>query len=269
MITFLFWNMRQTRRLDILSRLVREFNIDVLMLAENTLGVADVLRELNPSKAADFHYNTGACERIDIFSKFTQAQIMPLHESKHITIRHLKPPMTCDLLLVAVHLSSKLHQSSESQAFEITEIASDIIRMEDKIGHKRTVLVGDLNMNPFEMGLVTASGLNATMSRKIAEKKERTVNSRSFPFFYNPMWSLLGDASHGPPGSYYYWKSEQVAYFWHIYDQVLLRPELLPMFQNDKLRIIDRVGELSLLNNNGIPDKTISDHLPVLFQLTC
>jgi len=268
-ITFLFWNMKQTKRLDILSRLVRDFNVDVLMLAENALGVTDVLCELNTSKAADFHYNTGLCERIDIFSKFTLAQVTPLHESKHITIRHLKPPTTCDLLLVAVHLSSKLHQSSESQAFEITEIARDIIRMEDKIGHKRTVLVGDLNMNPFETGLVTASGLNATMSRKIAEKKERTVNTRSFPFFYNPMWSLLGDASHGPPGSYYYCKSEHVAYFWHMFDQVLLRPDMLPMFQNNTLKIIDRVGGLSLLNNNGIPDKNISDHLPVLFQLTC
>lgn len=269
MITFLFWNMKQTNRLDILSRLVREFNIDVLMLAENTLGVADVLIELNKSKAADFHYNTGLCERIDIFSKFTQAQIKPQFESKHITIRHLKPPTTCDLLLVVAHLSSKLHQSSESQAFEITEIARDIIRMEDKIGHTRTVLVGDLNMNPFETGLVTASGFNATMARKIAEKQKRTVNARSFPFFYNPMWSLLGDASDGPPGSHYYRESEQVAYFWHMFDQVLLRSDVLPMFQNDKLRIIDRVGDLSLLNNNGIPDKTISDHLPILFQLTC
>lgn len=269
MITFLFWNMRQTNRLDILSRLVREFNIDILMLAENTLGVAAVLTELNTPEAADFHYNRGLCERIDIFSKFTHAQITPLLESKHITIRHLKPPMTCDLLLVVVHLSSKLHQSSESQAFEITEIARDIIRMEDKISHKRTVLVGDLNMNPFETGLVTASGFNATMAKKIAEKQKRTVNARSFPFFYNPMWSLLGDASDGPPGSYYYSQSEQVAYFWHMFDQVLLRPDVLPMFQTNTLKIIDRVGELSLLNDNGIPDKTISDHLPVLFQLTC
>ena len=269
MITFLFWNMKQTNRLDIVSRLVRDFNIDVLMLAENALGVTDVLCELNPLGSANFHYNTGLCERIDIFSKFTQAQIEPQFESKHITIRHLKPPTTCDLLLVAAHLPSKLHLSNESQAFEMTEIAKDIINMEDKVGHKRTVLVGDLNMNPFETGLVTASGLNATMARKIAEKKERIVNARSYPFFYNPMWSLMGDTSEGPPGSYYYWQSEQVAYFWHMFDQVLLRPDVLPMFQNDKLKIIDRVGDISLLNNNGIPDKKISDHLPILFQLTC
>jgi hypothetical protein len=171
------------------------------MLAENTLGAADLLCELNTSEAADFHYNTGLCERIDIFSKFTQTQILPQFESNHITIRHLKPSTTCDLLLVVAHLPSKLRQSSESQAFEITEIARDIIRMEDKIGHKRTVLVGDLNMNPFETGLVTASGFNATMDRKIAEKQKRTVNARSFPFFYNPMWGLLGDASLGHPAA--------------------------------------------------------------------
>lgn len=261
--------MRQTKRLDILSSLVREFNIDVLMFAENTLGIADVLCELNISKTADFHCNTETCERIDIFSKFAQAQIEPQFHSNHLTIRHLKPSTTCDLLLVVAHLPSRCHQSSESLAFEITEISRDIIRMEDKIGHKRTVLVGDLNMNPFETGLITANGFNATMVRKIAKKQKRTVNTRSFPFFYNPMWSLLGDASNGPPGSYYYPQSELVTYFWHMFDQVLLRPDVLPMFQNDTLKIIDRVGELSLLNKNGIPDKKISDHLPILFQLTC
>jgi len=174
--------MRQTKRLDILSSLVREFNIDVLMFAENTLGIADVLCELNISKTADFHCNTETCERIDIFSKFAQAQIEPQFHSNHLTIRHLKPSTTCDLLLVVAHLPSRCHQSSESLTFEITEISRDIIRMEDKIGHKRTVLVGDLNMNPFETGLITANGFNATMVRKIAEKQKRTVNTRSFLF---------------------------------------------------------------------------------------
>jgi hypothetical protein len=68
MITFLFWNMKQTNRLDILSRLVREFNIDILMLAENTLGVADVLTELNTPEAADFHYNRDCAKEL-IFSQ--------------------------------------------------------------------------------------------------------------------------------------------------------------------------------------------------------
>nr|WP_300013219.1 hypothetical protein [Methylovulum sp.] len=248
---------------------MREFEVDVLMLAENALGVAEVLAKLNTPEVADFHYNSGLCERIAIFSKFKDRQIKPQFESTHISIRHLKPPNGADLLLVVVHLPSKLRQSNDSQAFEMPAIARDIIRMEYKVGHQRTVLVGDLNMNPFETGLIAANGLHATMARRIAEKKTRIVNGRSYPFFYNPMWSLLGDTSNRPSGSHYYHKSEQVSYFWHLFDQVLLRPDVLPMFQNENLKLIDSVGDCSLLTRNGIPDKNISDHLPILFQLNC
>ena len=83
------------------------------------------------------------------------------------------------------------------------------------------------------------------------------------------MWSLLGDASAGPPGSYYRRKSEQVAYFWHMYDQVLIRPELLPKFKNENLKILENDGSVPILRN-GIPDSKIaSDHLPILFRLNC
>ncbi|WP_170065047.1 endonuclease/exonuclease/phosphatase family protein [Methylovulum psychrotolerans] len=266
MMTFLFWNMRRTQRLDILCGLVREFDVDVLMLAENVLSAGKVVSQLNSLGTGGFHYNSGQCERIDIFSKLKDIHIQPHFESKHITIRHLKIP---DLLLVIAHLPSKLRNSNDSLAFYMAEMARDIIKMENKMGHKLTVIVGDLNMNPFEMGMVAASGLHAMMDRKIAEKKQRKIQEKEYPFFYNPMWSLLGDASHGPPGSHYYWKSEQVTYFWNMFDQVLLRPDVLPMFANSTLKIIDRVGDISLLNRNGIPDKNISDHLPILFQLNC
>ncbi|WP_019867475.1 endonuclease/exonuclease/phosphatase family protein [Methylovulum miyakonense] len=269
MVTFLFWNVGRTRRLDIVCRLVREFDVDVLMLAENTLGIADILAKLNTPEVSDFHYNSGLCERIAIFSKFQDRQIKPQFESKHISIRHFKPQNGTDLSLVVAHLPSKLRQSNDSQAFEMAAIARDIIRMEEKVGHQRTVLVGDLNMNPFETGLIAANGLHATMARHIAEKKTRMVNGRSYPFFYNPMWSLLGDASNRPSGSYYHQQSEHVSYFWHLFDQVLLRSDVLPMFQNENLKLIDRAGDCSLLTRNGIPDKNISDHLPILFQLNC
>lgn len=48
----------------------------------------------------------------------------------------------------------------------MAEMARDTIRMEEKIGHKCTVLVGDLNMNPFETGLIAANGLHATVSKR-------------------------------------------------------------------------------------------------------
>ncbi|OQY55736.1 MAG: hypothetical protein B6245_19395 [Desulfobacteraceae bacterium 4572_88] len=85
--------------------------------------------------------------------------------------------------------------------------------MEKEIGHSGTVFIGDLNMNPFEEGMVNANGLNGVMARGIAERKTRTVLEERYPFFYNPMWSFLGDASPGPPGTYCYSGSERTAFF--------------------------------------------------------
>ena len=75
------------------------------------------------------------------------------------------------------------------------------------------MLVGDLNMNPFEDGLVKTTGLHSVMSKSKAKEFSRVVQGRTYPFFYNPMWNLLGDETQGPPGTYYYSSSEHKAFF--------------------------------------------------------
>lgn len=270
MLTFLFWNIHKMDNLKLIGQVVKEQRIDFLLLAESTLEVDQVLTELNQDRPATFHANAGMCPRITVYSKFSDEFIIPVFENHHISIRKLKLPVFEELLLGAVHLSSKIHQSDASQAFEATKISKEIARIEEELGHKRTILVGDFNMNPFEIGMIAASGLHATMDRKIAAKGKRKLNQVSYPFFYNPMWSLLGDASSGPPGTYYYWKSEEVAYFWNMFDQVLLRPEILPMFHNENLNIIEKIGDVSLFKKSGKPDaKEASDHFPVVFRLNC
>ncbi len=123
-------------------------------------------------------------------------------------------------------------------------------------------------MNPFESGVVGAAGLHAVMTKQIASKGRRTVSGKQYPFFYNPMWSCFGDRTAGPPGTYYYDRAEHVCYFWNVFDQVLLRPELLDRFPSEELRILTEDGDRSLLSASGLPDKAAgSDHLPVLFKL--
>jgi hypothetical protein len=128
--------------------------------------------------------------------------------------------------------------------------------------------VGDLNMNPFETGVVGANGLHAVMSRSLARRTARTVNGISYPFFYNPMWSRMGDSSAGPCGTFYYERSEQVVYFWNTFDQVLLRPELLDRFDIEHLVVPTTAGGTPLVTSDGRPDKkSASDHLPLVFEL--
>ncbi len=95
----------------------------------------------------------------------------------------------------------------------------------------------------------------------------RQVQAQSYKFFYNPMWSHFGDIG-GPPGTYYYDRSENFNLFWNVFDQVLIRPELLREFRNETVKIVATVAGKSLLAPNGQPDKRAgSDHLPILFAL--
>ena len=107
------------------------------------------------------------------------------------------------------------------------------------------------------------------MTREIALRESRRIGDNHPPFFYNPMWGLMGDGSQGPAGSYYY-RSDggQVAYYWQTFDQVLLRPSLLSCFKNEELQILTDDGNETLLAENGLPDhQNASDHLPILFKL--
>jgi len=53
-----------------------------------------------------------------------------------------------------------------------------------------------------------------------------------------------------------------------MFDQVMVRPELLSSFRNQDLKILTNVDEQSLLNASGFPNRSLgSDHLPVLFRI--
>lgn len=204
MTTFLFWNLNGKRLEETIVNLAFRQEVDVLILAECDIPPKVMLKALNPKKKAEFHFPFSLCEKVMIFTRFSKRFLKPVFESGRFTIRRLMLPAREEILLVAAHLQSKLYQSEESQKFECTELSRIIRDEEDKVGHQRTLLVGDLNMNPFEDGLVAAAGFHAVMARDIALRRDRVVQSRRYPFFYNPMWSLLGDASSGPCGTYYY-----------------------------------------------------------------
>jgi hypothetical protein len=76
------------------------------------------------------------------------------------------------------------------------------------------------------------------------------------------------DRQGGVPGTYYYDKAEHVTYSWNIFDQILVRPDLLEGLGAESVRILTSVRGLSLLGPSGRPDKAIaSDNLPVLVDL--
>jgi hypothetical protein len=148
----------------------------------------------------------------------------------------------------------------------MTSLVRDIANTEDRLGHRRTILVGDLNMNPFDLGVVGAQALHAVMTRQLARREERQVMGKPYRFFYNPMWSLFGDRTPGPAGSYYHRASNPGNLFWNMYDQVLLRPDLMDHLNDLQIPTTD--GQSDLVTRHGLPKKSdCSDHLPILFRM--
>jgi hypothetical protein len=263
---FLFWNLGGSPRTDIVRHLVVENGIDVVMLAECGSQPADMLVVLNQERS-NFQYAPGLCDRIMFFTAFDSSFVQPLYENSRVSIRRLTLPARQPILLASAHLPSKLHFSDASQPYECVALADEIARLEQNEGHRRTLLMGDLNVNPFEDGIVAARGLNAVMSRRIALRNSRTVQGRSYPFFYNPMWNHFGD-DEKPGGTFYYEKAEHVVYYWNLFDQALIRPDLVQTFNQNQVQILTVAGGNSLIDENGRPDPEVgSDHLPIAVEL--
>jgi hypothetical protein len=269
MVTFLFWNLNKKPLQQLVATIARENKADVIILAECEINIVDILEALNINQSPKYSLSFSPSTRLIILTTFPHASISPIIDAGGISIRRFAPPIGKDVILIAAHLSSKLFQDTDDQALTATRIARLIEQAEQKIGHTRTVVIGDLNMNPFEVGVVGAEAFHAVMSRTVATRETRIVGGEEKRFFYNPMWGRLGETNLGPPGTYFYNSSKQVAYFWNMFDQILLRPALLSSFDENDLEVITKAGTLSLLTNSGIPDASLaSDHLPILFRLS-
>lgn len=268
-LKFLFWNLNKKHLVKEITELALERDIDVIVLAEVDFETTNLLLALNQDKVEYFPENPiSQCQKIRILSKFNYDFIAPISEDTRLTIRELTLPYAEKMLIVAVHLVDKMSQSEKSQHLEAAKIVQIIRNAEIENNTERTLIVGDFNMNPFEDGMIQANSFNAVMSSKMAEKQSITIQEKQYGYFYNPMWSLFGDVKNVVPGSYHYRRNELVNHPWNIFDQVLIRPSLLPNFDKSSLHFVDNVAGKTLLTKSGTPNsKNYSDHLPLVFTI--
>jgi len=270
MITFLFWNVKKNPVKKIIADFAELYEIDVIILAECNIDEPDLLIELNSRTDSRYSTPSRRGRRIDIYTRFPDNWMTPVADPYGMSIQHLENPIVnTKLLVVAAHLPSRLYQTEEGLSHLATRWREEIEDAEKNVGHTNTVVVGDLNMDPFHSGVVSSEGFHGIMDKRIAEGKTRRVLGHERQFFYNPMWSLYGNEPIGPPGTYFYDATSQpVNYYWHMYDQVLLRPDLIPYFNDRDLRILTHTESGSLITESGKPDAgNTSDHFPLMFKL--
>lgn len=270
-MTFLYWNIHKNQNLfPLIQKLMIERDVDILMIAEYPLvSPLELLYKINElNDKYEYIKPIISNEKVKIYSKNDVKSLDNWEDEVGISAKRLYSTVLKQYVtLIVCHLPSKVN-NSDSNLSELSEDIKEFIdRVEDKAQHQRTIVCGDLNMNPFDEGLIKTRGLHAVMERKIASKKTATVSGKKYHFFYNPMWSFLGDMGKGKVcGTMYYNSSKPINYYWHLYDQVLMRPEMIPFFIDSGLDILTEISGDNLITQNNIIDSKYSDHLPLLFN---
>jgi len=268
MVTFLFWNLFKKPLLDRVVRLVQTHEVDFLMLAECEMDQSEIEQSLRQTIDASFSLATSSGGKTQIYTRLPTSSIAEQFNDPFggLTIWRVDVGEPPGVMMAVVHCPSRVSWDKDDQSLQMTSLVKDIEHTEDKLEHRRTILVGDLNMNPFDLGVVGAQALHAVMTRQLARREERTVMGKSYRFFYNPMWSFFGDRTPGPAGTYYHRASNPGNLFWNIYDQVLLRPDLMDDLVD--LQILTNDGQADLVTQHGLPKESdCSDHLPILFRM--
>jgi len=271
-MNFLFWNTAQKDLSSDVAKLVAERGADFVILAEAEEHAASYLIALNKQRQSGMFGLAPAFvadgSRLRVFSRLPAGEIVPAATDHTCSVYHVHPAGGLSFILACVHLPSAMHMPHDDRAQLAICTARLIAEAEQSAGHARTLVIGDFNMNPFEAGMIGSEGFHAVLDRRIAATGGRKVQGRSRRFFYNPMWRFMNDDRLSMCGSHFYRKSAPLCHFWNTFDQVLIRPDLLPVFADPGLALVESIGGKSLLDARGRPNKLRhSDHLPVHLNL--
>jgi hypothetical protein len=271
---FLFWNFRPRLGVkhpeSILARTALSLGIDLVILVECIISPDVILAELN-QEAPSFYSRQTPNRRFRIFARFPGEFLELLVDTQRMCVWRLRLPAQKEILIAIVHFPDRRNHPPSDQLSLSYELAAILRHAEDLAGHSRTILVGDFNMNPFDHGMVDINGFGAMMTKELARKHSLGVEE-SRGRFYNPMWSRLGDLSAGPPGTFYHPRNDNSNIYWHMLDQILIRPDLIRALREDSIQVLTNVlsgdGEIDLIQEKRKPWRlAVSDHLPILFQM--
>lgn len=275
-MNFLFWNLKgNSKKSNNLTNeivdLVREHEIDILLLTELN---QKYQRELIERLFMDLRMIAiPTNSKINLFTKLPNNALKPIQrqifqDARIISFKILYNGF--EVNLIATHFLSRYPFKERGDIDTYAGFFKDVINeIENSTENEKTIIVGDFNMNPFDEGMINITRLHAVMDKNIALKMHRSYlnHYKKYKYLYNPMWSFFGDLSKGKvAGTYYFDNKRSSEQYWHIYDQVLMTPELIPYFDESFLDIIIGTSKKSFLKNNVINNNEFSDHLPIKFK---
>jgi endonuclease/exonuclease/phosphatase family metal-dependent hydrolase len=264
-LTVLFWNVHGQAPIEAVGRMADRRAADVVILDECPLSSDEFAPRLEAVTSGGFARPDVITSRFAVAVRPATARMKEIGCTVHreLVFWELRTA-AAELLLVTVHLPAKNDNDDPRQA-QMAVLWSERIRdVEDRVmGHRRTVVVGDLNMAPWAPGVAGEMALHAYSNSRLAESYHDREARGPRPAFFNPMWQFLCDHPTRPPGTFH---GPRWPLAWHLLDQVLVRPELVPHLAEVDILTTDGV-ETWVDERMGLASTAVSDHLPILFKL--
>jgi len=264
----LFWNVNKNDCTSYICDLAMEMDLDVVILCENREAQeGHTLRQLQSRVSKNFFEAdqfSPSPRRFQVFGKDRRSGLQEKASFKRCNIHNFRGCSSGDILVALVHGADPRNYDIQHRNGYFSQALNNINSHLAAVDSQRLIVLGDFNLNPFDTGVAGVKGFNANMSKSCVRLKTRTFLDEKHDFYYNPMWSLLGDNSPGPPGTIYD-TSSQGAYGWNMFDQVLIHHSLLNIF--DGVKIVTQTEKLNFQTSVGLPDGKISDHFPIIVTL--
>lgn len=265
MVALLFWNTQQGKVGSLVPLICNQYDVDVVVLAEEERTSEEIFAGSFGSGSSSYSEYAPVKSKIRFFFRNGSGILRMVSDAdERKSIREFIPTAGPACLVAGAHIISKLRTRESDQYFAARILKNAVEQAEIAVGHNRTIVIGDMNMNPFEEGMLAADGLHGMMTKSIVIKQSRRVQGQKHSFFYNPMWSRLGDESHGPAGTYYHGPGGAISPYWHTFDQALLRPSLVPAYERGFLEVVTQINGTDLLSNTNFKQ---SDHFPIVLRL--
>jgi len=279
--TFFFWNIKGISAKHLENPLKELFVADfpdILLFAECKIKPEVIVdlsgKRLKPINVALREKRNKKIGALSLFASEDNFNLYPFDNSDNgQSMCNILEAGCKKILLVGVHLPGRLYNDRDQQYYDSRRFRGYIDDIEMNHGHKfdSTLIIGDFNMNPFEIGFVANDGIFAiNVENEIASLQNEKA-------FFNPMASLTGNFIYKsnqskPPGTYFhsYPKYGKHELHWNVLDGVVMRHNILDCFNKDSLEIVSKIigqNEIALFDEsqNKII-KGFSDHLPVKFS---
>ena len=153
-IGILFWNVAKQNVEDRIARIATKFGAQIIVLAESEMMPHRLTHALRNGSGETFKYLNTQCKRLAIATSINPRFIEFRFEADRYSIFELKLPLTKSYLVAAAHGPSKLYWKQEDQAHFVRSLSASVRDVEKGVGHSRTIVIGDFNLDPFENPMV-------------------------------------------------------------------------------------------------------------------